>query len=255
MADPFGAGEVALKKADGAADAINKLLSALVIKCTKSEGVRDYYYVSVIGYGGNVGPRLGGQLSGRDLVSVSQLANSPLRVEDRKRKVHDGAGGLVEENVKFPVWFDPVADDGTPMCQALLIARDLLQKWVSEHPNCFPPVAINITDGEATDGDPTGPAEDLKAIASSDGNALLFNVHLSSQRASPIAFPDNEQALPDKFAKLLFGMSSILPPHIVSAAKQEGFAVSEMTRGFVFNASMTELISFLDIGTRPTNLR
>ena len=254
MADAFGGGEASLRKADGASDAINKLLSNLVIKCTKSEGVRDYYHVSVIGYGGSVGPRLGGALSGRDIVSISELANSPLRVEDRKRKVQDGAGGLVEENVKFPVWFDPIADQGTPMCEALRVTKRLLEPWVANHSACFPPIVINITDGEATDGDPTGPAEEVRTIASSDGNALLFNVHLSSQRATPIIFPDSD-ALPDQFAKLLFHISSPLPPHLAAAARAEKIQVSDGSRGFVFNATMVELINFLDIGTRPTGLR
>src|SRR5439155_9755039 len=39
MTDPYAGGK---RKADGVADAINKLLSNLSIKCTKSEGVRDY---------------------------------------------------------------------------------------------------------------------------------------------------------------------------------------------------------------------
>src|SRR5579871_6226913 len=37
-------------KAEGVADAINRLLQNLVIKCAKSEGVRDYYHVGVLGY-------------------------------------------------------------------------------------------------------------------------------------------------------------------------------------------------------------
>ena len=43
MDDPFGAGESKRKKADGVADAINRLLQNLVIKCAKEEGVRDYF--------------------------------------------------------------------------------------------------------------------------------------------------------------------------------------------------------------------
>ncbi|MBW7886468.1 MAG: VWA domain-containing protein, partial [Caldilineaceae bacterium] len=38
-------------------------------------------------------------------------------------------------------------------------------------------------------------------------------------------------------------------------AQQEGYTVSENSRGFVFNADMVSLIKFLDIGTRPSNLR
>lgn len=60
-------GEVAKKKADGVADAINKLLQDLVIRCAKEEGVRDYFHVAVIGYGTNVGPGFGGSLAGKEL--------------------------------------------------------------------------------------------------------------------------------------------------------------------------------------------
>jgi hypothetical protein len=65
MQDPFGGGESTKKKADGVADAINKLLQNLVIKCAKEEGVRDYYHVAVIGYGHHVGPAFAGSLAAR----------------------------------------------------------------------------------------------------------------------------------------------------------------------------------------------
>lgn len=46
------------------ADSINKLLNELVIKCSKSEGVRDYFDVGVITYGHNqCGNGLQGNLS------------------------------------------------------------------------------------------------------------------------------------------------------------------------------------------------
>ena len=40
-----------------------------------------------------------------------------------------------------------------------------------------------------------------------------------------------------------------------SYAQQQGIAVSEGTRGFVFNADMTSIVQFLDIGTRASELR
>ena len=49
MADVFGAGDSNRRKADAVADAVNKLLQNLAIKCAKTEGVRDYYHVGVIG--------------------------------------------------------------------------------------------------------------------------------------------------------------------------------------------------------------
>lgn len=248
-------GESGKKKADGLATIINRLLQNLVLKCAKSEGIRDYYHVGVVGYGGSVGPAFSGELSGRDLVPISEVANAPARIEERAKKVDDGVGGLVDQVVKFPAWFDAVASGGTPMREALTCAEGILTSWISQHTDGFPPIVINITDGESTDGDPTPRAETLRSLATTDGHTLLLNVHLSSHRAEPIQFPDDEAGLPDQYAKLLFRMSSPLPPSMQSVARQEGFEVGEGARGFVFNADMVSLIQFLDIGTRPSNLR
>ena len=114
---------------------------------------------------------------------------------------------------------------------------------------------INITDGEATDGDPAGAADLVKSLSTNDGNCLLFNVHISSKGGAPLEFPDSEGALPDEFSRLLFNMSSILPTYMQAMARQEGIRAAETTRGFVFNADMVAVIRFLDIGTRPSNLR
>ena len=252
MTDPYGGGK---RKADGVADAINKLLSNLSIKCTKSEGVRDYYEVGVITYGKKVEPGLGGELAGQTLAPISVVANHPARVEERARKEEDGAGGITEVKVKFPIWFDPKAAGSTPMCKAFSLAHETLQPWVAAHPYSFPPIVINITDGESTDGDPLPHAEALRALETQDGKALLFNCHISGAQGNSVLFADAEEELADQHAKLLFQMSSVLPEGLRDGAQREGFPVSENSRGFAFNADLVELIRFLDIGTRPSNLR
>ena len=253
MSDPFGGGGG--KKDQKVADAINNLLFNLTIKCAKSEGVRDYYYLGVIGYGEKVGPALGGELAGKELVPISKVADSPERIEERTKKVDDGAGGLVEQKVRFPIWFSPVSKGGTPMSEAIKKAQQIIEGWITEHPDSFPPIVINITDGELTDGSPLKAAEALRELHTSDGNVLLFNVHLSSKGGASFEFPTGEGELPDQYARQLFGMSSLLPEHIRSAAQQEGFQVTDTSRGFVFNADIVSVIRFLDIGTRPSNLR
>ena len=257
MSDPFGNGDSAQgrSKADGVATVANKFLQNLVVKCARDEGVRDFFHLSVIGYGASVAPALGGTLAGRELVPLSDVANMPLRVEERTKKIDDGAGGLVDQAIRFPIWIEPVANSGTPMSQALNRARSLVEGWVRDHPDCFPPIVVNVTDGDATDGDPSSQAAAIRNLASSDGSALLFNVHLSSSRGAPIEFPDSDVGLPDEFAKRLFAMSSVLPETTRSFAQQEGYPVSDRTRGFTFNADIVALIKFLDIGTRPSNLR
>jgi hypothetical protein len=243
------------RKEDAVTDAINLLLQNLCIKCAKSEGVRDYYDVGVIGYGGTVDFAFAGELEGQSLVPISRVANSPMRIESRTKGVPDGSGGFVDQVVKVPIWFEPLAYGGTPMCEAMGIAYQELQDWIAQHQNSYPPIVINITDGESTDGDPTSQAQAITSLSTRDGNVLLFNCHLSSQEASPIVFPDSEEDLPDEYALLLFNISSVLPDKLREAAREAEYEISDQARGFAFNADFMNLINFLEIGTRPSNLR
>jgi hypothetical protein len=249
MLEPFGS-QPEKRKADGVADAINRLLQNLVLKCAKADGIRDFFHVGLLSYGGRVVSAFGGALAGQTLVPISKLANNPLRVEQRTRKVDDGAGGLIDQKFKFPVWFEARPTGKTPMCAALGTAKTYLQGFLAEHPTCYPPLVLNITDGEASDGNPLTTAQEVQALESKDGGVLLFNAHLSDKQNKPIEFPSTEGGLPDKFAQLLFRMSSLLPPKLADAAKADGFAVGPGTRGFVFNADLVAIIRFLDIGTR-----
>jgi hypothetical protein len=243
------------RKCDAVADAINRLLSTLVVRCAKGEDVRPYFQVSVLGYSGTVSSGFAGKLAGRQFVPINEVADHPLRVEQRTRKEDDGAGGLVERTIRFPVWFEAEANGGTPMCEAIETARGALKAWCELYPLSYPPVVLNITDGEPTDGDPVPLAARLREIGTNDGNLLLFNIHISASSKRPIEFPDSHLGLPDEFAQRLFDMSSTLPPRLRLEAQKEGFAVSESSRGFAFNADLRSLIQFLDIGTRTAELR
>jgi hypothetical protein len=254
MDGPFG-GQPGKRKSEGVADAINRLLQNLVLKCAKADGVRDYFHVGVIGYGEDVGPKLAGTSAQQPLVPISEVANNPLRLEQRKRMTDDGAGGLVEQAFRFPVWFEPVAGGKTPMNGAVELAREVLTDFIATYPDCFPPLVINLTDGKPTDANPLDAAVALKGLKSTDGNVLVFNAHLSGSSAPPVCFPSEESGLADQFARLLFRMSSILPPKLMSAARDEGYPISGPARGFVFNADLVAVIRFLDIGTRVANPR
>jgi len=254
MDDAWGL-DTGKRKCDAVADAINRLLSTLVLRCAKGEDVRDYFQVGVIGYGGAVRSGFGGLLSNRQFVPISEIADNPLRVEQRTRKEDDGAGGLIERTVRFPVWFEPHANGNTPMTEAIGQAEGDVRAWCELYPLSYPPAVINISDGEPTDGSPLYAAEQLKQIGTNDGKVLFFNIHISGSSKRPIEFPDSHVGLPDEFAQRLFEMSSILPPRLCEEARREGFPVTPNSRGFAFNADLRSLIQFLDIGTRTSELR
>lgn len=249
-------GEVRQKKSEVVADAINRLLFELTLRCAKEEGVRDYFHIAVLGYGGGaVKSAFSGPLSGRDLVPISEIAESPARLEDRSKKVPDGAGGLVEQQVKFPIWLDAQSGGGTPMVQALTRAEALVSNWVEQHPAGFPPVVLHLTDGESNDGDPTEIATKLRSQLTTDGNILLFNLHVSDKGGDPISFPASDASLPDQFSRLLFDMSSLLPSQMRTLAGSQGHRVEEGSKGFVYNADVAGIVQFLEIGTRASDLR
>lgn len=254
MVDPIG--DARTSKADVVADALNRLLTGLAIRCAKEEGVRDYFYVSVLGYGGRTAQSaFGGILQGQELVPISQVADNPLRVDQRTKLQPDGAGGVVELTTDFPVWVEAQANGATPMCQALMHAAALLSAWVADRPNGFPPIVLNLTDGEANDGDPIDSARQLRQLRTGDGPVLLFNLHISNAGGSPITFPADESPLPDVYARSLFEMSSELPAHMLAYAASNHYQVNDGSRGFVYNSDIVSLVQFLDIGTRALALR
>jgi hypothetical protein len=204
---------------------------------------------------GKAGPAFGGKLAGRKIVPIQDLASNPLGVRKLMKKQYDGAGGLVEVPVEVPYWFEPVANADTPMCEALRVAKGIVEDWIKEHPKSFPPIVINVTDGEATDGDPEPIADEIKKLHVNCKNVLLYNCHISSAGGEPVRWPSEEKELTDPHAKKLFRMSSVLPDQAVELAQRAGEPVKKGSRGFVFNADIVDLVKFLDIGTRPATER
>jgi len=160
-----------------------------------------------------------------------------------------------DRKIQVPSWIDPAAQNGTPMCRALDLATSVLKRWVVEHSNSFPPIVFNITDGEATDGDPLRFSQELRKISTDDGETLLFNIHLSESQNEVVFLPDDLPSLEDEYAETLFHMSSLLPFPLRSTAMSEGIDVNDNTKGYVYNSDPYALIRFLEIGTRPSVLR
>ena len=243
-------------KAQHLSDVLNKTLYSLAYHCSKPEGIRNYFEIGVLAYGGNgVYNGFQGSLSSRVLNTISEIEALPLRIEERKKKVDDGAGGIIEQATKFPVWFEPQASGGTPMCEAINCAKEELEAWCYAHPDSYPPTVLHVTDGESTDGDPEPLAAQLRQIQTNDGPVLMFNLHLSTSGANSIAFPSSELGLPNEYAEMLFRASSILPEHLIKYAQGKGISLGMEARGFIFNGDNIAIVEFLDIGTKPSQLR
>lgn len=240
------------RRAESVADAINQCLCKLVLKCAKSDGVRNYYHVGVIGYGLSVGSAFSGSLSERPLVPLVEIVDSFLRMDRRTKKVSDGEGGIMELEVKVPVWLDPVARGDARLNEALIVAYRILKEWIARNKTSYPPIVVNLTGGE-TDSDPSVAAQALTGLATADGNVLLCNWYFPDTIVPPVIFPDSESALLTEQGRRLFRMSSVLPQELCDAAIYEGFVVNSQSRAFASNADLIRLVEFPQIGARPAD--
>lgn len=244
--------ETGRSKAAFVADVLNKTLYTLVTSCSKSDGVRNYFDVGVVAYGGSeVASGFGGALSGGIVHPIHAISEHTLRVEERKKKVDDGAGGIIELKSKFPVWFDPKSTGGTPMRAALSKTMETVASWCEAHPGSYPPTILHVTDGQSTDGAPEEAADGLRQFSTKDGQPLLFNLHVTTGGGLEIVFPLSETALNDEYSRMLFRMSSPLPAHLAKFAGDKGYAIADGSRGFIFNGDPQCVVDFFEIGTRP----
>jgi hypothetical protein len=238
-------------KRDTLAKVVNNLITELLLLCQR-DVVYPWFDVAAIGYTSDpngkpvIGSVLKGELSGRELVSVVELEEHPFRLEERMKRIDDGAGGTIEVPVRNAVWYEaPAASEmaGSPMCAALTHVGKIAAAWCAAHPTSSPPIVIHMTDGDALDGDPEPVARGLRSVRTDDGELLLYHGYFSSQPGAGVVFPASEDELPpDPLARRLFRMSSPLPEVARLSANARHCPCPPDARGMVFNADWTVFI-------------
>jgi hypothetical protein len=138
------------------------------------------------------------------------------------------------------------------MRAALTKAAEAAAEWCDAHSNSYPPTILHVTDGQSTDGVPEDVADTLQQLHTGDGCVLLFNLHVTASGGQEIVFPTSEGTLSDEYSRMLFRMSSELPPHLAKSASEMGYSISDGSRGFIFNADPKLIVDFFEIGTRPS---
>lgn len=252
--------------AQAVADAVNDTLYNICLRCNidPTEGPRPYFQIALIGYGKSAGAdcqkvesAFAGTLCGREVVDSAELARNPVRIAERAGGARfDGA------TVRVPEWVEPQAGYGTPMGEAFFVAGRLAKEFCDTNPKSYPPIVLNITDGQPTDSPYTPPngqpapvdewARRLATLGTEAGNLLFMNAFITAKPADPAWFPSSAAGLPPE-GDLLFQISSVLPDRMAELARQQGKGAGPGARGLVVNASSGDLAAFLDIGTTPVD--
>ena len=232
---------------------VNKAIENIIDKNFHGEAPKNRCFISVIGYNHNVKELCSGWLQ--------DLAANPIRYENLKKKTPDGTGGIIEVDVKQPVWVEPIDSDGaTNMHGAFKLAKQLVERWIADHANGPAPVIINISDGvpyyDRKDirecmQETTALAKEIMNISNADGNVLIFNAQIDNNGGGSVVFPNNRDNIVQEEAKFLFDITSEVPDtesYRNAAAKNE-LRVEAGTRGCIYNADAVQLIQLIDFGS------
>ena len=242
-------------KAEFTSLVINRTINDLIFTNSAGDKIKDRVFISLIGYGGKGGNSVD------DIRSdyLSAFADSPLRIEKIKKKVSDGAGGLVEIEEEMAMYVEPTCPPNglTPMAEALDFAKQLIEGWITKKPDNPAPVIINVSDGMPYTG--SNPIDDIEKTISTansimnintgDGNPLIFNVHLGQPPFNETKFSSTESEVSDEEGKILFKFSSKVPETYREAARKHEFVTDVDSRGFVSNAGPETLIKFINFGS------
>ena len=215
-----------------AAQIVNRTIEGIVNLCVKGEGISDRCFIGVIGYGAVVELILGDM--------VSEIAENPKVIEKNQKYLDDE---IIE--IESPIWIKPRAENGTPMTEAFELAFQKARDWIIDHPDCFPPVMINISDGYPSNTESAKQvAEELMNLSTSDGNVLLMNVYIHPSSTDAIILPI-ELSFDDEGAQFLFEISSVIPDNLIYRAERVGLPTKSGSRLFVYKADAGILFSLL----------
>ena len=258
MQERIRLGRMNLTRAEAVTLMANALITELIDRCRRTDSLRNYYDIAVVGYANDEVEMLLGK---NGFISIDELAamtpeKSDIAIEE---ELPDGSSAMVTHSVMQ--WLRPRAEGKTPMYEAMLRVRDLVSKWCAEPNNreSFPPIVINITDGESSDCDDRelyDVCSQIRRTATEDGNTLLLNIHISSNNTIPsMVFPMAEELVTaDHYARTLAECSSIMPDVFNQAICQmKGTGATPPFFGMGYNASIIELLSIINIGSRSVS--
>lgn len=241
MDDKFGNGSHS--KAAELALAMNEVIYEVGLRCIGSGGdIKNRFELAIIGYGkegDKVQSGWEGQLTGKWIVSIRDIFDYPFGQVNNK-----------------PIWINPYGNGSTPMTKAFENAKRLCHDWINwgNHAESHPPIIINITDGEVTDGGRDysllkSEIEEINRLKTNFGSVNILNIHISTMSKDRVLFPSSISEKSDVNTKLLFDISTPLNDNMLRIAQQKGYDIQIGAKGYVFNGNASDLINFLNIGT------
>ncbi len=103
-----------ISKSEAVAMVTNQILSELIARARRYEGVRDYYDIAVVGYSGE-GVKSALAPNDEPFVSVSELAKREVANVERRQECRSPLGEGFIHTISTPEWIKPLHLGETPM--------------------------------------------------------------------------------------------------------------------------------------------
>lgn len=151
---------------------INRLIDQQSQINFDGEAPKNRCFISVIGYNHRA----------KELCSgwIRDLDANPVRREKLKKKVADGAGGIVDVEVIVPVWIEPLKHKASfnHYSDAIKIARNMSELWVKNH--ALSPIVLDCSYKCYTEY-AIEDIQSMKSISAEDGKTLFFGCYIEEQ--------------------------------------------------------------------------
>ena len=252
-----------LTKFQAASMILDNFLYQCTIKCASEDKYKDYLDFVILGYGDNTFSPISKISTSEYPISVNKLDSSYESVEDFPEQELDETNSPIK-------WINSDSVGGnTAMLNAFTKVKKIIEDWVKKHPDSYPPILLNISDGMANDlprdeedNDKLDPlplfelCNEIKKIQTNDGNTVIGNIHLSDVVGKLVKFPvsiDEILDIEDPAAVTLFEMSSTIPAPWLEKAQGFGFDIRPGGKFYIYNSDFDSFLSFFKFGTDPTN--
>ena len=254
-----------ISKFQAAATILDSVLFQCTTKCASEDKYKDYVDFVILGYGDNV-------FSPISKISVSEYPISVNKLDSSYESVEEFSEEELDETNSPIKWINQDMPLGgiTSMRAGFAMAKKLIQDWAKKHPDSYPPVLLNVSDGMANDlpiinvdGEDAFDVaplielcNDIKKIQTNDGNTVIGNIHLSDGKIMNVKFPvsiDEVQELELESAETLFEMTSTVPAPWLEKAQGFGLNIRQDSKMYIYNSDFDSFLSFFKFGTDPTN--
>lgn len=179
-----------MSKAEVVSQIINNVISKTVFANQTDKNIGEKIFISAIGYG-DFAYFLGDKSEFQPLDDIVTSSNGHF-------------------------WIKPHSEGKANLFKALIMAKRMIETWITEHPESYPPTIIHITEYRyhgVEDSVMVELANELKFLSSNNGNPLFFNIIITANDGEKtIYFPSNRFDLKDSyFGEMYYLLSSRLP--------------------------------------------